>query len=111
MGIQNWSVNIVLVNLVKGPETEQDLKDVVVMASEKGWACHIVVNFSEIKDFNFLCSSLVRLLELRKLLKTNGQELVICSCSSGIKDVFRRTGLEDFFQFEDDQSLALSGLV
>ena len=107
MGIQNWSDNIVLVNLAKEPQLGDELQAVTEIVVEKG-GFDVVVDFADVDIVT--SSSIAKLLKLRKTLTDNGHRLVFCVVSDRIKKTFLITGLENVFEFVDDQFIALAGL-
>ena len=70
MGIQNWSENIVLVDLPAEPQLGDELKAVADIVKDRG-DCDIVMDFSAIDIIS--SSSLSKLLKLRKQLTDSGQ--------------------------------------
>ncbi len=107
MGIQNWSENIMLVNLAKEPDMGEELKTVTGIAAEKS-TCDVVVDFADVDIIT--SSSIAKLLKLRKTLTDCGRRLVFSSVSPKTKKIFSLTGLDGVFEFADDQFVALAGL-
>ncbi len=107
MGIQNWSDNIILVNLEKEPQMGEELQIVTGMVSKNG-GCNVVVDFAEIDIIT--SSSIAKLLKLRKVLQECGRRLVFSSARPQTKKIFTITGLDSVFEFVDDQFIALAGL-
>jgi len=107
MGIQNWSEDILLVDLPAEPEMGEELKTITEMVRERG-DCDVVVDFSNIDIVT--SSSLSKLLKLRKLLGDCGHRLVFCSVAAATKGIFTVTGLDGIFEIADDKFVALAGL-
>ncbi|MEN6306662.1 MAG: STAS domain-containing protein [Anaerohalosphaeraceae bacterium] len=107
MGIQNWSENVILVNLAEEPYLGEELQTVVGMASETV-DTNVVIDFAGVTMVT--SSSLAKLLKLRKALYENGRQLILCGMKSQTMGIFRLTGLDTVFKFADDQFLALAGL-
>jgi anti-anti-sigma factor len=107
MSIQKWSENIILVNLSPEPELGEDLQSAICMAVEEGGS-DVVVDFSDADIIT--SSSIAKMLKLRKVLVENDRRLVFCCVSSRTKNVFSVAGLENVFEFVDDQFVALAGL-
>ena len=107
MGVQNWSDNIILVNLAKEPQMGEDLQMTIEMVTENG-DCDVVVDFAEVDVVT--SSSIAKLLKLRKALQDCAQRLVLSSVSTRTKGVFTVTGLENIFDFVDDQFMGLAGM-
>ncbi|MDI6448351.1 STAS domain-containing protein [Anaerobaca lacustris] len=107
MGIQNWSEDIVLVDLPQEPELGDELKTVTEMVRDRG-DCEVVVDFSEVDIIT--SSSLSKLLKLRKLVGDCGHRLVFCSVAPATKGIFTITGLDGIFEMVDDKFVALATL-
>ena len=107
MGIQNWSDNIVLVNLAQEPQTGEELQMAVEMVTQNG-GCHVVIDFAQVGIIT--SSSIAKLLKLRKAVRQCGRRLVLSSVRNQTKGVFAVTDLDNIFEFVDDQFVALAGL-
>jgi len=107
MGIQNWSEDIILVDLSREPEMSDELKSVIAMVRDRG-DCDVVIDFSDVDIVT--SSSLSKLLKLRKLLADCGHGLVFCNVAAATKGVFTITGLGEVFEFAEDKFVALAGL-
>ena len=107
MGIQDWSEDVILVNLSKEPHLSEDLKAVVAIV-QKRKSCDVVVDFSEVDIIT--SSSLASLLKLRKVLKDNSRRLTFCNVKASTRNIFTLTGLDGVFEFVDDQFVALASL-
>ncbi len=107
MGIQNWSEDIVLVDLPQEPELGDELKTVTEVVRDRG-DCEVVVDFSEVDIIT--SSSLSKLLKLRKLVGDCGHRLVFCSVAPATRGIFTITGLDGIFEMVDDKFVALASL-
>ena len=107
MGIQNWSEEIVLVDLPPEPDMGDELKTVTELVRDRG-DCDVVVDFSKIDIVT--SSSLSKLLKLRKLVGDCGHRLVFCSVAPATKGIFTVTGLDGVFEIVDDKFVALASL-
>jgi anti-anti-sigma factor len=107
MGIQNWSDDIILVDLPTEPELGDELKTVTEMVRDRG-DCEVVVDFSKVDIVT--SSSLSKLLKLRKLVGDCGHRLVFCSVAPATKGIFTITGLDGIFEIVDDKFVALASL-
>ena len=107
MGIQNWSEDIILVDLPQEPELGDELKTVTEVVRDRG-DCEVVVDFSEVDIIT--SSSLSKLLKLRKLVGDCGHRLVFCSVAPATKGIFTITGLDGIFEMVDDKFVALATL-
>ncbi len=107
MGIQNWSEDIILVDLPQEPELGDELKTVTAVVRDRG-DCEVVVEFSDVDIIT--SSSLSKLLKLRKLVGDCGHRLVFCSVAPATKGIFTITGLDGIFEMVDDKFVALASL-
>jgi len=107
MGIQNWSEDIILVDLPQEPELGDELKTATEAVRDRG-DCEVVVDFSNVDIIT--SSSLSKLLKLRKLLGDCGHRLLFCSVAPATKGIFTITGLDGIFEIVDDKFVALASL-
>ena len=107
MGIQEWSENIILVDLPGEPQVCDELKTVTEMVRDRA-DCDVVVDFTDVDIIT--SSSLSAFLKLRKLLTDCGHRLVFCNIAAATKGVFTVTGLNGVFEFVDDKFVALASL-
>jgi anti-anti-sigma factor len=107
MGIQNWSDDIILVDLPQEPNMGDELKTVTDISRDRG-DCDVVIDFSKIDIVT--SSSLSKLLKLRKLLADCGHKLVFCNVAPATKGIFTVTGLDGIFELADDKFVALASL-
>jgi len=107
MGIQNWSENIILVDLPQEPEMSDELKCVIEIVRDRG-DCDVVIDFSSVDIVT--SSSLSKLLKLRKMLADCTHRLVFCSVAAVTRGIFTVTGLDGIFELADDKFVALAGL-
>ncbi len=107
MGIQNWSEDIILVDLPQEPELGDELKTVTEAVRDRG-DCEVVIDFSDVDIIT--SSSLSKLLKLRKLVGDCGHRLVFCSVAPATKGIFTITGLDGIFEIVDDKFVALASL-
>jgi anti-anti-sigma factor len=107
MGIQNWSENVILVNLAEEPYLGEELQTTLGMLANKQ-ECDVVVDFSGTSLIT--SSSLAKLLKLRKTVVENKQKLILCGAKPQTMGIFRLTGLDMVFRFVSDQLVALASL-
>jgi anti-anti-sigma factor len=107
MGIQDWSEDILLVDLPAEPEMGDELKTVIVAVRDRG-NCDVVIDFSNVDIVT--SSSLSKLLKLRKLLGDCRHRLVFCGVAAATKGIFTVTGLDGIFEVADDKFVALASL-
>jgi anti-anti-sigma factor len=107
MGIQDWSDDILLVDLPQEPEIGEELTTVTEMVRDRG-DCDVVIDFSGVDIVT--SSSLSKMLKLRKMLTDCGHQLIFCGVAAATKGIFMVTGLDGIFEFADDKFVALAGL-
>jgi anti-anti-sigma factor len=107
MGIQNWSDDVILVELPQEPAMGEELKTATETVRDRG-DCDVVVDFSEVDIVT--SSSLSKLLKLRKLLADCGHRLIFCNVAPATKGIFTVTGLDGVFELADDKFVALASL-
>jgi anti-anti-sigma factor len=107
MGIQNWSEEIVLVDLPAEPEMGEELKTITQIVRDRG-DCEVVVDFSKVDIVT--SSSLSKLLRLKKLMSDCGHRLVFCNVAPATKGILTVTGLDGIFEIVDDKFVALASL-
>lgn len=107
MPIQNWSENIVVVELANDPAFTDDLNAVMdLLAGRTG--LDVVMNMGGVAYLN--SSNIARLLRLRKAVLAGGTRLKLCGISSHVWGVFLVTGLDKVFDFADNVATALASL-
>jgi anti-anti-sigma factor len=107
MGIQDWSEDVILVDLPQEPEMGDELKTVTEMVRDRG-NCEVVIDFSTVDIIT--SSSLSKFLKLRKLLGDCGHRLIFCNVAPATKGIFTVTGLDGIFEIADDKFIALASL-
>ena len=107
MGIQNWSEDVVLVDLPEEPGLGEEIQNVTCVVRDRG-DCDVVVDFRRVDIIT--SSSLSKLLKLRKLLADCGHRLVFCGVAPATKGIFSVTGLDGIFEVVEDKFIALAGL-
>ena len=107
MGLQNWSEDIILVDLPPEPGLGDELKTATDISRDRG-DCDVVVDFSGVDIVT--SSSLSKLLKLRKLLADCGHRLVFCNVAPATRGIFTVTGLDGIFEVADDKFVALASL-
>mgnify|MGYP001320337367 CR=1 FL=1 len=107
MGIQNWSDDIILVDLPGEPQMGDELKAVTEIVRDRG-DCDVVMDFSDVDIVT--SSSLSKFLKIRKLLADCGHKLVFCNVAAATKGIFTVTGIDGIFEFAEDKFVALASL-
>lgn len=107
MGIQNWSDDIILINLAQEPQLGEELQMVVDLLEDSN--CRdVVLDFSGVSILT--SSSIARMLKLNKILCEHKRRLVFCSVSSQTMNLFKVVALDTVFEFVEDQFVALATL-
>ena len=107
MGIQNWSDEIILINLGKEPQMGEELQTAIDLI--EGSSCRdIVLDFSDVDIIT--SSSIAKMLKLRKELVARQSRLVFCSVSAQTMHLFKVVALDTVFEFAENQFVALASL-
>lgn len=107
MGIQNWSEDIVLVDLPEEPDMVDELRTVTGLVRNRG-DCDVVIDFSSVDIVT--SSSISAMLKLNKLLTDCTHKLVFCNVAPATRNIFTVTGIDGIFEFADDKFVALATL-
>ena len=107
MGMQNWSEDIILVDLHREPQMGGELKTVTDIVNDRG-DCDVMLDFSSVDIIT--SSSLSKLLKLRQLLTDCGHRLIFCSMNNFTREAFKVTGLDGIFELADDKLTASAEL-
>ena len=107
MGIQEWSKDILLVDLPQEPEMDEELKTLIerVRTEER---YHVAIDFSSVDVIT--SSSLIKLCRLCKLLVDQEHRFILCNVRASTMGIFTVTGLDKFFEFSEDNFTALATL-
>lgn len=106
MTIQNWSDDIILVELADEPAFTEDLNALMDAVAES--PSDAVLNFQAVDFLN--SSNIAKLLKLRKILVNLDKRLVLCGINTQVWGVFLVTGLDKIFEYTDDTATALATL-
>ena len=108
MPIQNWSDDVLLVELADDPQFTDDL-EVLLKSVEEHPDVDVVLTFQGV---NFLNSSnIAKLLKLRKMLTvTRRRKLKLCAVNTHVWGVFLVTGLDKIFDVYDDVASGMLSL-
>ena len=107
MGIQDWSENIILVELPRESEMGSEINTVTEILRDRD-NCDVVVDFSNVDIVT--SSSLSKLLNLNKLLIDCGHRLILCNVDKSTKRIFQVTGLDQMSKFAEDRHMAVTSL-
>lgn len=103
MAIQNWSDNIIVVDLADDPQFTDELS--ALMDRLEADAKDVVLNFGAVGFVN--SSNIAKLLRLRKLMITTDRRLIMCDVNTQVWGVLLVTGLDKIFDYTNDVSTAL----
>ncbi len=106
MAIQEWSDNIVMVNLLDDPDFSDDVT-AMTERMEKA-PRNIVLDFTKVKFLN--SSNISKLLKLRKTTLDAKKRLYLCGIPIQVWGVFLLTGLDTLFDVAEDPASALASL-
>ena len=107
MPIENWSDNIVIVELQDDPAFTDDITALLDELEAKEHL-HVVLDFSGLSYLN--SSNIARLLKLRKQLINNRHRLILCGISTKVWGLLLVTGLDKVFEFADNVAMGLASL-
>jgi len=109
MEIQERSENVIFVDCSPKPAIDEELERlIIVIRGIRGKTANIVIDFS--KTDVITASNISILLKLRKLLKDEGQRLILSGLNSRARSVFITAGLHQAFEFSNDKSAALAAI-
>lgn len=108
MPIQQWSDNIVVVELSDDPQFTDDLNAVIDLVAANP-DLDVALSFAAVTFLN--SSNIAKLLRLRKaVVVANGRRLKFCAINNQVWGVFLVTGLDKVFDFSDDIASGLAAL-
>ncbi len=107
MAIQQWSDEIIIVDLPDEPEMTDELISLAEFLADKE-NLNVVIDFAGVGEIT--SAGLSRLLKLRQLTAQGGRRLVLCNINASTEDIFWVTGLTDLFDLTEDKFSALATL-
>lgn len=108
MPIENWSDNVLLVELADDPQFTDDMNS-VLEAVEAREDLDVLLSFQNVSFVN--SSNIAKLLKLRKILTVNrDRKLKICAVNTHVWGVFLVTGLDKIFDVHNDVASGLASL-
>jgi anti-anti-sigma factor len=107
MPIQQWSDDILVMDLADGPEFNDDVQSLIDRL-EKGPANHVALNLSGVESLN--SSNLAAMLRLRQKCIGVNRRLRLASAPDALWGILLTTGLDKVFQFSPDVPSALAAL-
>jgi len=107
MGIENWTEDIILVNLLQEPKLRDELQTVLEMVYDRD-KYDVIIDFSSVDIVTSFSMSM--LIKLHKKLSDNGHKLIFCNVAVATKRIFLIIGLEWMSKIFDDKFVALKSL-
>ncbi len=108
MPIENWSDDVLLVELADDPQFTDDMRSLLEVVEQNGDQ-DVVLNFSGVSFLN--SSNIAKLLKLRKALTiSRHRKLKLCCISTHVWGVFLVTGLDKIFDVYNDLAIGLASL-
>jgi anti-anti-sigma factor len=105
MSIEDWSKNIVLVDLPCEPDSRGELDRLIRHIRDRR-DCDVVIDLSNVGLLT--SASLGPLVCLNKLLQDSGRKLSLCCVAPATRGVFSITGLDGLFEIFESRFDALA---
>lgn len=105
MSVENWSENIVVVELQDDPAFSDDVSALVEQVNGRS-DVDVVMNLAGVSYLN--SSNIAKLLKLRKKLHSHRRRLVLCGIETNVWGLFLVTGLDKVFEFADNLANGLA---
>lgn len=106
MGIQEWSDQITVVELLDSPQFADDMS--ALLEQLETAPSDVVLNFAGVGFIN--SSDVAKLLRLRKKMAALHRRLMLCDVAAQVHGVFKVTGLDKMFEFAGDIATALAAV-
>ena len=106
MGIQEWSDDIIVVDLGDDPQFTDEIS--ALMDKLEAESKNVVLNFGTVGFVN--SSNIAKLLRLRKMMISADHKLVLCDVNTQVWGVLLVTGLDKIFDYTNDVATALAKL-
>ncbi|MEX2672539.1 MAG: STAS domain-containing protein [Phycisphaeraceae bacterium] len=106
MPIQQWSREILLLDMRDEPQFSEDLQQVAEQLDDR--PCDVVANLAAVTQIS--STGLGDLLQLRQRLVNDGRQLRLCSVPDVVWSVMLVTSLDKVLDFSPDVSSALASL-
>ena len=107
MPIENWSYNVLLVELADEPQFSEDI-EATIAAVKKQPKADVVLNFQNVSLVG--SSSMSALLRLRKQIKAGSSKLRLAAINTRVWGSFLVSGLDKVFDVYNDLASALASL-
>lgn len=106
MPVEQWSDEIVLVNLRPEPQFTEEIQSLRDHLRDD--PSHVVLNLAEVDGLN--SSNLSQLLRIRQRVIESDRKLKLATVNDRVWSVLSVTGLDQVFEFAEDVGSALAGL-
>ncbi len=107
MGIEQWSDEIIIVDLPDEPEMVDELISLADLLADKE-TYNVVVDLGGVGDIT--SESLSKLLKLHQITSQVGRRFVLCNMRSETEDILSATGLASVFHLTENRFDALATL-
>jgi len=107
VSVENWSEDILVVELLDDPAFSDDVKAVMDQV-EGPKDVDVVLNFAGLNHLN--SSNIAKLLKLRKVLHARKRRLVLCGIDTNVWGLLLVTGLDKVFDFADNVAMGLASV-
>jgi len=107
VSVENWSENILIVELQDDPSFSDDVTAVIDQVDGRK-DVDVVLNLAGINYLN--SSNIAKLLKLRKKLHARKRRLVLCGIDTNVWGLFLVTGLDKVFDFADNVAMGLASV-
>lgn len=107
MSIENWSDDILVVELQDDPGFTDDVNTLIDRLNSRG-DMDAVLSFAAVNYVN--SSNIARLLKLRKKLVSKKRRLILCGIKTSVWGLFLVTGLDKVFEFADNVANGLASV-
>jgi len=108
MSVQEWSENIVVVEMQDDPAFADDLASLSELVQKKPHM-HVVLDLSNVSFLN--SSNIARLIELREnVVVKNRRKLMLCSVGTHVWGIMLVSELHRVFDFADSVAMGLAAV-
>ena len=107
VSVENWSEDILVVELQDDPAFSDDVTAVIDQV-DGSKDVDVVLNLAGINYLN--SSNIAKLLKLRKKLHARKRRLVLCGIDTNVWGLFLVTGLDNVFDFADNVAMGLASV-
>ena len=109
MSLNQWSDDIVILELLDEPDFSEDTDVLLAKLRDDQNYPDVVIDLQKVSNLN--SSNLGALIEIKKLLQTKDKRMLICNISDSIWSTMLATGLDQVFEFIENTMVALASLT